>query len=345
MEEKVWDVVIIGASVAGLSCAQALRHSDLSVLILEKNNSVGQKVCSAGLTAKSLRCIMPDSKPCKISRKIKMGTEKKSLLIDFEQVFMQSYARKEIEETLLHPLLESAHIKILFNQHVLGIEKDKIITRTDQFTFKRLVGADGAFSLVRRHLKIPTQKKAAVYHILKPGAPDYDAFYFLPETFPKGFGYVFSRKIDDQIYTIIGGVTDIPNPSLKTDVEQWIKKTFRIDPHQYKTESTLGNYDYQGWHFENIFLIGEAAGLVDPVIGEGMYYAHETGKACGGYLLHGKDRSMKKILRRLWIRRKLHQYIHSKNHLLQKLMLSLINYDNPVTRRFILKPLLKWLVL
>jgi len=345
MEEKVWDVVIIGASVGGLSCAQALRHSDLSVLVLEKNSFVGQKVCSAGLTAKSLRCIMPDSKPCKISRKIKMGTEKKSLLIDFEQVFMQSYSRKEIEETLLHPLLKSPNIKILFNQHVLGIEKDKIITRTGQFTFKRLVGADGAFSLVRRHLKIPAEKKAAIYHILKPGAPDYDEFYFLPETFPKGFGYVFSRKIDDQIYTIIGGVTDMPNPSLKTDVEQWIKKTFGIDAHQYKTESTLGNYDYRGWHFGNIFLIGEAAGLVDPVIGEGMYYAHETGKACGGYLLHGNDRYMKKILRRLWVRRKLHQYIHSKNHLLQKLMLSLINYDNPVTRRFILKPLLKWLVL
>lgn len=31
----VWDVVI-GASVAGLSCAQALMGSDLSVLVLEK---------------------------------------------------------------------------------------------------------------------------------------------------------------------------------------------------------------------------------------------------------------------------------------------------------------------
>lgn len=345
MSSKDWDVVIVGASVAGLSCAQALRHSDLSVLILEKNSSVGQKVCSAGLTAKSLRCIMPDSKPCKISRKIKMGTEKKRLVIDFKQIFMQSYSRKEIEETLLFPLLKSANIKILFNQHVVRIEGDKIITRTDHFGFKRLIGADGAFSFVRRHLKVPTQKKAAVYHILKPGVPDYDEFHFLPELFPKGFGYVFSRKIDDQIYTIIGAVTDIPNPSLKTDVEQWIKKAFSIDPQQYTTESTIGNYDYRGWHFGNIFLIGEAAGLVDPVIGEGMYYAHQAGKACGGYLLHGNDRGMRKIIRRLWIRRKLHQYIHTKNHVLQKLMLSLINYDNPVTRRLILKPLLRWLVL
>jgi len=143
----------------------------------------------------------------------------------------------------------------------------------------------------------------------------------------------------------MGGVTDMPNPGLKTDVEGWIKQAFGINAHQYKTESTLGNYDYRGWHFENIFLIGEAAGLVDPVIGEGMYYAHETGKACGGYLLHGTDRGMRKILRRLLIRRKLHQYIHTKNHILQKFMFALINYDNPATRKLMLKPLLKWLVL
>ena len=342
---KVWDVIIVGASVAGLSCANALMGSDLSVLVLEKNSSVGQKICSAGLTAKSLRFIKPRSKPCKISRKIKLGTAKRSLMIDFNQTFMQAYSRKEIEETLLTRLLESSNIKALFNQRVATIEKNAVITNSGRFLFKRLIGADGAFSFVRRHLKIPTKKNAVVYHILVPKVPDHDEFHFLPEVFPKGFGYVFSRKIDGKVYTIIGGVTQAPNPDIRVDVEEWIKQTYNIDPHKYKTESTMGNFDYRGWNFGNIFLIGEAAGLVDPIIGEGMYYANQTGSACGKYLLSGNDRHMRTILRVLRIRRKLHNYIHTKHHVIQKLMFASINYDNPVTRNLILKPFLKWLVL
>lgn len=79
-------------------------------------------------------------------------------MIDFNQTFMQAYSRNEIEETLLKPLLESSNIKVLFNQRVTTIEKNKVTTNAGRFLFKRLVGADGAFSFVRRHLNIPSKK-------------------------------------------------------------------------------------------------------------------------------------------------------------------------------------------
>ena len=344
VDQKVWDVIIIGASVAGLSCAQSLANSQLSVLVLEKNSTVGQKICSAGLTTKSLRFIKPDSPSYKVSRKIKLGTAKRSLMIDLNQTFLQAYSRKEIEENLLTSVTKSSNVTILFNQRVTKIEQNMILTHNGRFLFKRLVGADGAFSFVRRYLKIPVEQKAVVYHIMIPKIPDHDEFHFLPEKFQKGFGYVLSRKVDGKIYTIIGGVTQAPNPNIKTDVEEWIKQTYSIDCGKYKTESTVGNYDYRGWNFGNVFLIGEAAGLVDPVIGEGMYYANRTGKACGAYLLTRNDYQMRKILRALWIRRKIHNYIHTKNHLFQKFMLGCINHDNPLTRQLLLKPFLKWLL-
>lgn len=53
-----------------------------------------------------------------------------------------------------------------------------------------------------------------------PKVPDHDEFHFLPELFPKGFGYVFSRKIDSKIYAIIGGVTQAPNPGIRTSVRK-----------------------------------------------------------------------------------------------------------------------------
>ena len=106
----------------------------------------------------------------------------------------------------------------------------------------------------------------------------------------------------------------------------------------------MGNYDYRGWNFDNTYLIGEAAGLVDPIIGEGMYYACVTGDACGEYLLTGSDRKMKKIIKKLNVRKKLHEQIHTKGSFIQKFFFYLIDHDNVITRNILLKPLSKWLI-
>jgi|GEM_PF-3764456 len=51
MKDK-YDVVVVGAGPAGLSCAEVLAKGGKSVLVLEKNNEVGLKICAGGLTAK-----------------------------------------------------------------------------------------------------------------------------------------------------------------------------------------------------------------------------------------------------------------------------------------------------
>src|SRR3989344_9408934 len=49
MTEK-YDVIIIGAGPAGLECANQLKNSNLSVLLIEKNTIIGPKTCAGGLT-------------------------------------------------------------------------------------------------------------------------------------------------------------------------------------------------------------------------------------------------------------------------------------------------------
>jgi flavin-dependent dehydrogenase len=45
-----FDVIIIGAGPAGIACAEALAGSSLSVLLVEKNETGGPKICAGGLT-------------------------------------------------------------------------------------------------------------------------------------------------------------------------------------------------------------------------------------------------------------------------------------------------------
>ena len=51
MKDK-YDVIIVGAGPAGLSCAETLSKSGKSVLVLEKNYKVGPKICAGALTMK-----------------------------------------------------------------------------------------------------------------------------------------------------------------------------------------------------------------------------------------------------------------------------------------------------
>ena len=56
-----YDVVIVGAGPAGMWCAEKLSDSSLSILLLEKNNEPGHKICAGGITRKGIEMLdIPD---------------------------------------------------------------------------------------------------------------------------------------------------------------------------------------------------------------------------------------------------------------------------------------------
>ena len=59
MEE--FDVIIVGGGPAGLQCARELSGSALRVLLLEKQEGFGDKLCAGGLTTKAMDVLpLPD---------------------------------------------------------------------------------------------------------------------------------------------------------------------------------------------------------------------------------------------------------------------------------------------
>ena len=47
---ETFDVIIVGGGPAGLQCARELSYSRLRVLLLEKDEIFGDKLCAGGLT-------------------------------------------------------------------------------------------------------------------------------------------------------------------------------------------------------------------------------------------------------------------------------------------------------
>ena len=63
-----FDIIIIGAGPGGLECAIQLNNSNLSVLIIEKNDIIGPKICAGGLTGLTSDFYIPSDKTRSFSK-------------------------------------------------------------------------------------------------------------------------------------------------------------------------------------------------------------------------------------------------------------------------------------
>ena len=60
MPSTPYDVIIIGAGPGGLTCARITAGFGLKTLVLERNETIGKKVCAGGITWNGLIKTLPE---------------------------------------------------------------------------------------------------------------------------------------------------------------------------------------------------------------------------------------------------------------------------------------------
>ena len=274
-----FDVVIVGAGPAGLRCAEILSEKRKKVLILEKNDIIGDKICAAGLTRKSLELMdIPESlfeyqisnatiASAKFKHTTKAPKEPVVFMVDRIE-FGQWQADK----------LKNSSVTIIKGVGVVSIGDNHVETGDGrQFGFDFLVGADGANSIVRKHLKIAAEKKLITLQYKIPGKHQENIeIHLISKYFHSGYAWVFPHRN----YLTVGCSVDpkyYPVQKLKAGFNKWLQENGH-DISNAKYESFPINYDYRGFKFGNIFLAGEAAGLASGLTGEGIYQSLVSGQ-------------------------------------------------------------------
>jgi flavin-dependent dehydrogenase len=150
-----------------------------------------------------------------------------------------------------------------------------------------LVGADGRNSTIARLCDLlprPTRERIALQsHIPLP--KDFGkrvVLQFLPE------GYSGQAPVNErELNLCLVGV-----PASISSLRLWAEKNFGIAPeHQWRTITPLTRAAISPAH-ENLLLIGDAARVVEPFTGEGIYYALRGGELAAGAMakiIHGQD--------------------------------------------------------
>lgn len=287
---KNYDVIIVGAGPAGLRCAQVLSKSDLSVLLLEKNSVFGDKVCAGGLTRKSMEILhFPDEIiEHKITQTALFSRKRKSQT-NAPEPFLFTVKRKEFGEWQ-KGLLKDTPIDIRNNAKVTKIEDHKLtINDIEEIGYKFLVGADGYNSIVRKFLNLPMKKKliGIQYTVASPVLNPRLEIHLNSKLF--GPWYAWSFPHENSI--AVGAVCDPKKMSakkLKENLHIWLQGK-NIDVENAVYESAPIAFDYQGYDFNPIFLIGEAAGFASGLTGEGIYQSLVSGEAAALKILKKEE--------------------------------------------------------
>jgi len=273
-----YDVVIIGASFAGLSCVKILAKSNKEVLVLDKSNQPGAKACGCGVEDEDLEFVSESD----------INFPMASLFIEAKGKMQQMSEGRGLISSIVRPNVINKwknqfdnlpNIQIELNTKVVKVnlqDKNIIIDDDIKISYDYLVGADSSFSIVRNTLGLSVAKYMAAINYRVENFKT-DKFLMAADwvLFDKGYAWIFPNKN----FTSIGCAVDYSSGNLRRmhqNLDEWLKKKNISLEGQF--EGSIINYDYKGYKFNDVYLAGDAAGVADGLTGKGIYAACLSGK-------------------------------------------------------------------
>jgi len=279
---KSYHTVIVGAGPGGLACATLLAQAGREVLVLERNQRVGPKVCAGGITWSGLKQRLPESLLQRSFPDQHLVTPFQKKVISAALPLVSTVNREELGQWQLKEAL-AAGVRVRTGARVGRIGENSLEVQGEEIAFSHLVGADGSSSLVRQHLGLATSEVGVGINVFIAGDFPRMEWHLDDRLFNNGYAWIFPHRGCASIGAYAPRHSLRPL-ELRKNFLLWAAK-HGINPRAARLQAGLINYDYRGWRFGNRFLVGDAAGLASALTGEGIFPAIVSGEEAARAIL------------------------------------------------------------
>lgn len=309
--EHVVDTLIVGGGPAGLSCGIRLQKNGVSNLILEKHSFPREKTCGGGVTEKTFRLLL---------EKLELPEEALSPVFCDENDVLELYYKNErltrsplskrfrfvrryrFDEFLAREYQTRGGLLLenVTGQFSGGDDHCVILSNGDAVRYRHLVVADGALSPTAKALgyKAPELGFFVETYVPKEKLPDRDAVGIYFGFLKSGYAWVFPSG--EEFCIGLGGryQASISYDGLLKD----FLKGLGLEPEDYPIKGAFlpyGELVKQRAASEDVLLIGDAGGFVDPIYCEGLYFAIASGVEAADAILECPEKVRPAFLRRM----------------------------------------------
>ena len=301
---ELFDVAVIGGGPAGSTCAAVCAAAGLRTVLIEREKFPREKVCGD--------CLNPACWP--VLRRLELVDRVRALPhaklehVDFVAINGQKVSvdlpagvdgeiaiKRSLFDTLLLNRAREFGAQVREESIVTALSKGaggnwKIDIVSEVFGARFLVGADGRNSTVARLCNLlprPERERVALQaHIPLPR--DFGnrvVLQLLPE------GYSGQAPVDgNELNLCLVGT-----PPTISALRQWAERYFGLAADQsWRTITPLTRAPIPVAH-DNLVLVGDAARVVEPFTGEGIFYALRSGELASDAIIkiiRGQDRQL-----------------------------------------------------